>query len=67
MLVSSTLTSLEYDLLSSAIQREQQLDFCEFRLFTRANSPMFLRTSGRTRIGKISRTQGVPAAEEGLN
>ena len=67
MLVKSTLTSLEYDLLSSAIQREQQLDFREFRLFSRANSPIFLRTSGWIRIAKISRAQGVPATEEGLN
>ena len=67
MLVKSTLTSLEYDLLSSAIQREQQLDFREFRLFTRANSPIFSRTSGWTRIAKVSRAQGVPAAKEGLN
>ena len=67
MLVKSTLTSLEYDLLSSAIQREQQLDFREFRLFSRANSPIFSRTSGWTRIAKVSRAQGVPAAKEGLN
>ena len=67
MLVKSTLTSLEYDLLCSGIQREQQLDFREFRLFTRANSPIFSRTSGWTRIAKISKAQGVPAAEEGLN
>ena len=67
MRVKSTLTSLEYDLLSSAIQREQQLDFREFRLFSRANSPIFSRTSGWTRIAKVSRAQGVPAAKEGLN
>ena len=62
MRIKSTLTSHEYDLLSSAIQREQQLDFREFRLFSRANCPIFLRTSGWTRIA-----QGVPAAKEGLN
>ena len=43
------------------------MDFREFRLFTRANSPIFSRTSVWTRIAIISRTQGVPAAEEGLN
>ena len=67
MLVKLTLASLEYDLLSSAIQREQQLDFREFRLFSRANSPIFSRKSGWTRIAKVSRAQGVPAAKEGLN
>ena len=67
MRVKSNLTSLEYNLLSSAIQREQQLDFHEFRLFSRANSPIFLRMSGWTRIAKVSRAQGVPAAKEGLN
>ena len=67
MLGSWTLTSLEYHLVSNPIQREQQLDFHEFRLFSRSNSPIFSRTFGWTRILKISRTQGVPAAEEGLN
>jgi len=67
MLVKSTLISLEYDLLSSAIQREQQMDFREFRSFTRVNSPIFSRMSGWTRIAIISRAQGVPAVEEGMN
>ena len=66
MLVKSTLTSLEYDLLSSAIQQEQQLDFREFRLFSRVNSPIFSRTSGWTRFAKVSRAQGVPAAKGGF-
>ena len=43
------------------------MDLREFRLFTRANSPIFSRTSGWIRIAKISRAQGVPATEEGLN
>ena len=46
MLGSSTLTLLEYDLVSNPIQREQQFDFREFRLFSKANSPIFSRTSG---------------------
>ena len=53
--------------VSSRTQREQQLDFRELRSISRANSPTFSRASGWTRIAKISRTQGVPAAEEGLN
>ena len=67
MLGSLTLTSFEYDLVSSPIQQEQQLDFRKFRLFTRANSPIFSRMSGWTRIARVSRVQGVPAAKEGLN
>ena len=67
MLGSLTLSSLEYDLISSPIQQEQQLDVREFRSLTRANSPIFSRTSGWTRIAKFSWTQGVPAADEGLN
>ena len=53
--------------VSSRTQREQQLDFRELRSISRANSPTFSRASGWTRIAKISRTQGVPAAEEGQN
>ena len=67
MLGSSTLTLLEYNLACSPIQQEQRLDFPEFRSFTRANSPIFSRMSGWTRIAKISRVQGVPAAEEGFD
>ena len=62
-----TLTSLEYDLVSNPIQQEQQLDFREFWSFSRSNSPIFSRMSGWTRSAKISRTQGVLAAEEGQN
>ena len=67
MLACLTLTLLEYDLVCSPLQQEQQLDFREFRLFSRVNSPIFSRTSGWTRIAKVSRAQGVPAAKEGLN
>ena len=67
ILGSWTLTFLDFDLVSNPIQQEQQLDFREFRLFSRANSPIFSRTSGWTQIAKISRMQGVLAADEGLN
>ena len=53
--------------LSSPIQQEQQLDFREFRSFTRALSQISWRTSGLTRIAKIAGMQAVLAAKEGQN
>ena len=67
MLGSSTLTSLEYDLVSNHIQRGQQLDFRELSSFTREIVLFFHVRLVGPKSQKNSRTQGVPAAEEGLN